>query len=256
MSELSSLSVGDQLETEDVDIGTFADGEGIVRVSGLPTGLSVETRMDGGVKHFGVVGVVLSPGLFTVRVDVAESIEGVLTNIVAEQEIVVADTPDRYLKVSVSDLSPTGSGTVSGGGAIPVAISTSVAAKASKGYVFAGWLDSEGEISDVGDGIDYRSPAITYGADTQFELMELFALFVPDDEDSVVMIDPVGGTEFAFSADDVPNALREGPARRSRCRAFLRRLLLFRLRSRRFFRKTRAGTLCRDPDGAECVRRV
>ena len=203
LSELSSLSVGDLLETEDVDIGTFADGEGIVRVSGLPTGLSVETRMDGGVKHFDVVGTVRSPGLFTVKVDVAESVEGVLTNIVAEQEIVVADAPDSYLKVSVSNLSPAGSGTVSGGGAIPVASSTSVAAKASKGYVFAGWLDSEGEVADVGDGIDYRDPSITYGADTQFDLMELFASFVPGDEDSVVMIDSVDGAEFSFSADDV-----------------------------------------------------
>ena len=203
LSELSSLSVGDQLETEDVDIGTFADGEGIVRVSGLPTGLSVETRMDGGVRHFDVVGMVRSPGLFTVKVDVAESVEGVLTNIVAEQEIVVADTPDNYLKVSVSDLSPAGGGTVSGGGAIPVAYSASVSAKASNGYVFAGWLDSEGEIADVGDGIDYRAPSITYGTDTQFDTMELFALFVPGDEDSVVMIDSVDGTEFDFSADDV-----------------------------------------------------
>ena len=60
LSGLSSLSVGELLETDDVDIGTFEDGEGIVSVSGLPTGLSVETRMDGGVRHFGVVGMELA----------------------------------------------------------------------------------------------------------------------------------------------------------------------------------------------------
>ena len=196
---LDGLAVGDVLESQDLEIGTFEQGKGILHVYGLPPGLGVETwRDDDGVRHYGIVGTVREAGIFTVGVDVVDE-DGDM--IVTMREVLVSDTPGRYLKASVSQLSPAKSGTVSGGGAISVVSGAKVVAKAAKGYVFSKWLDSYGEEADVGEGVDCRNPNLTYGADTIFEFMELFALFAPVAQDAEISIPDLEDVSFEFDAD-------------------------------------------------------
>jgi len=201
---LECLSVGDMVDSRDVEIGTYAAGRGIVSVSGLPPGLEVETWAESGVRHYGIAGTVASPGVYAVRVNVSEmdpAEEGSLRTVVSEREIVVSDSPDRYLRVAVSPASPSGGGAVSGGGVVQVGSSTTVAAKAAKNHVFAGWYDPDGECADVGDGIDYRSPRITFGSGTEFDLLDMFALFATTSEDGIVAISGLDGETFYFPQD-------------------------------------------------------
>lgn len=198
---IEELSVGDVLESGDVELGYNFKGSGIVSVSGLPPGLSVETRNDGDLRVYGVVGTVKTAGIFPVSVGVADVVEGGTSTVVTTmREVTVSDTPWRYLRVSVADSSPEGSGTVSGGGVLSAASGAGVTARASKGYVFAGWLNSIGEIADVGDEVDYRNPSLFYGADVDMEFVELFALFASVEEDSSVAIEGLDGGVFNFSA--------------------------------------------------------
>jgi len=198
---LSGLFVGDVLEPGDVELGTYENRAGITSVSGLPPGLSVQTWSDAGVKHFGVVGTVREAGVFTVSVGVVDNSGQVASSVMTAAEVAVSDTPSRYFKVRVSDLSPEGSGTVSGGGAIPVFSGATAKATASGGYVFAGWLDQDGYAADVGDGVDYRNPSIAYAADAQLEYMELYALFVPSEQDAELSISGLDGVSIEFDAD-------------------------------------------------------
>lgn len=201
ISGIESLSVGDVIESGDVVLGSYENREGVVSVAGLPAGLSVETWGEDGVKNYGVVGTVLSPGLFTVRVGVVERFGESTTNVTTASDIIVSDTPWRYCKALVSPMSPPGSGKVSGGGAISVVSGATLSASASRGYVFAGWRDAGGEPNDVGEGVDYRNPSIAYGADAEFEFIELYALFSPSEEDSYVSISDLDGEMFEFDAE-------------------------------------------------------
>ncbi len=200
---LAWLTVGDKFEVGDMEIGAYANGEGVTSVSGLPPGLSPVSWVGGETRHYGVSGTVLMAGAYTVKVGFATDIGGTIANIVTEQEIIVTDAPNRYLKVSVLDSPPKGGGTVFGGGPIPVAQGAAVSAKTSSGYVFAGWHDSDGLIADVGEGNDYRSPSLVYGADTAFEFMELFARFARRDEDSELTVYSLDGATFSFSSDSL-----------------------------------------------------
>lgn len=201
VSGLEGLSVGDVIESGDVVLGSYENREGVVSVAGLPAGLSVETWGEDGVKNYGVVGTVLSPGLFTVSVGVVERFGESTTNVTTASDIIVSDTPWRYCKALVSPMSPPGSGKVSGGGAISVVSGATLSASASRGYVFAGWRDAGGEPNDVGEGVDYRNPSIAYGADAEFEFIELYALFSPSEEDSYVSISDLDGEMFEFDAE-------------------------------------------------------
>lgn len=201
---LESLSVGDVVDSRNVEIGTYATGRGIMSVSGLPPGLEVETWTESGVRHYGIAGTVATSGVYVVRVNVSEmdpAGEGSPRTVVAEREIVVSDTPDRYLRVAVSPRFSSGGGTVSGGGVVQVGSSATVTAKAAKNHVFAGWYDSDGECADVGDGVDYRSPRITFGPGTEFDLVDMLALFAASSEDGVVAISGLDGETFSFSRD-------------------------------------------------------
>ena len=199
---LSEMAVGDVLEAGDVVLGTYEGKTGILSVSGLPDGLSVKTWTEEGAKFYGVAGRVRTAGLYTVVAKVAEFSGDSITNVVVEQEIAVEDTPNSFLSVSVSEASPEGSGTVTGGGVVSVASGTSVSARAAAGYVFAGWRDAYDEPSDVGEGKDYRSPSVVYDAGTEYSNIELFALFAPAAEDSEMSVASLDGEKFVFSADE------------------------------------------------------
>jgi hypothetical protein len=199
---LEELSVGDVLESGDVELGYYSQGSGIVSVSGLPPGLSVETRNDDDLRVYDVVGIVRTAGIFPVSVGVADVSEGGTTTVVTVmREVTVKDTPWRYLRVGIADSSPAGSGTVSGGGVLSAASGANVTATPAKGHVFAGWQNSLGEIADVGEGIDYRTPSISFGAGEDLDLIELFASFAPVEEDANVSIEGMDGDSFFFAAD-------------------------------------------------------
>ena len=200
---VESLSVGDRLEAEDCEIGRQEDGLGIVWLTGLPNGLSVKTWYDGSVKYYGIEGLVREAGRFTIHVTINVPDSDGVSTIDAEQVIFVSDTPDRYLRVSVSPDSPEGSGKVSGGGALSVASGATIKASPASGYVFAGWYDADGEIADVGYGKDYRNPSIVYDADVEVEFIELFALFVRSEDDAEMSIASLDGGSFSFNLDDV-----------------------------------------------------
>ncbi len=199
---LEELSVGDVLVTGDVELGYYSGGSGIVSVSGLPPGLSVEARNDGDMRIYGVVGIVRTAGIFPVSVGVADVGEsGTTTVVTVRRDVSVRDTPWRYLRVGIADSSPSGSGTVSGGGVLSSASGANVTASPAKGYVFAGWLNSIGDIADVGEGVDYRSPSISFGADEDLDFIELFAEFAPAEEDVSVSIEGLDGDSFYFASD-------------------------------------------------------
>lgn len=201
LSGLGGLSVGDVLASGDVELGTYSNRVGIVSVSGLPDGLEAETWVDGGVKHYGVAGTVSKAGVFTVKVGVVDWSGGSPTNIMTSAEVVVSDTPWRYFKVLVSPSSPPKSGNVSGGGALPVVSGSTVTAAAARGFVFGGWCDVYDEPAEVGEGVDFRTPSLSYGPETDFEAMELFALFVPAEQDLEVSVSDLDGESFEFDAD-------------------------------------------------------
>ena len=198
---LDGLSVGDRIESRECEIGSFSDGLGILSVSGLPTGLSVETWTEAGVRFYGVVGRVRKAGLYTVSVLVGVDGEDSTERVVTEFEVAVADTPYRYLKIAIDDSSPDGSGSVSGGGAMSVVSGAAFAAKAAKGFVFAGWFDAGGDIADLGEGRDYRTPSFKYGEDEDFDFTELYGRFAPAAEDGDVLIDGLNGESFAVDAE-------------------------------------------------------
>ena len=202
LDSLGGVAVGDAFEPGEIEIGTNSNGVGIVSVAGLPTGLSTATRQEGGVTHYDIVGTVREAGLFTVKVNVVDDSGAERVKVATERNVVVADTPWRYLKVAVSDRSPANSGKVSGGGAISVVSGVSASAKPSKGFVFAGWCDEDGEIADVGEGRDYRAQTLKYDAGTDFWFMDLFALFLPEADDSEIGIFVLDGADFQFGADD------------------------------------------------------
>ena len=201
LSALDGLTVGDTLDEIEAEIG-YADAEGgVVSVTGLPTGLSSVTWFADGVRHCGVRGTVRAPGVFLVRTVVDDTAGGAVEPVVTEYEVIVSDAPDRYLAVSLAADSSPGGGTVSGGGVLSVVSGAKVSARAASGFVFAGWFSQDGFPADVGEGQDFRNPELVYGADTEFEFMELFGRFVPKSDDASVEISDLAGEEFVVDGE-------------------------------------------------------
>jgi len=202
LSGIEDLAVGDSLISGECEIGRYEDGIGIVSVKGLPRGLSVETWTDDSAKVYGIVGLVREPGRFSIHVVVKAMDGDDVKTIDTESVVFVSDSPGRYLKVSVDADSPDGSGSVSGGGVVSAASGATIKATAAKGNVFAGWFDADGEIAEMDDGVDYRSPSVSFGPDAEFEFMDLKGRFVPQSEDDTVEFEGLSDETFSFAADD------------------------------------------------------
>ena len=194
------LVAGDVLERRSSEIGYYSGGEGVVSVSGLPPGLSVETWTDDGVECYGVFGKVRSAGIYEVVIKVVVEEYGEMKTVVTSREIVVDDAVSIYLDAGYFDESHKSRGSVSGGGPVSPVSTASVKATAKSGYVFAGWYDQDGDPVQV-DGVDYRSPAMSFSPDTDFFLVELRARFEEKGADSEVEVFGLDGAEFEFAAD-------------------------------------------------------
>ena len=201
-SVLDALNVGDRLESGECEIGRNGGGFSIASVTGLPKGLSLETWTEDDEKVWGVTGIVREAGLFTVRFVVRDMSGDAASAVMIETLSCVYDTPNVFLEVSMDASSPGGSGTVSGGGVMPVVADATVKAVPSRGFVFAGWFDADGEIADVGAGVDFREPAISFSADLNSDVMKLNGRFVPEQDDYMLWFEDLDGETFVFSADE------------------------------------------------------
>lgn len=201
---LAGLSVGDELDAETYELGTFADGVGLVSVTGLPAGLSVETTTDAdGVRHLGVAGRVRTAGRYMVVATVAHRSFEVVETVVAQTEVVVADTMMTYLHVGYLDEDGSGRGSVSGGGPVSVGQAVTVRAVPKTGYVFAGWHDTDGEALDLEEGSDYRMPTLTFSAGTDFSFYRVFGRFLAKAEDEIAIGSEIVDANFEFDCEEV-----------------------------------------------------
>lgn len=202
LDALDWLAVGDVIASESLEIGTYSGREGILSVSGLPTGLSVETWNEDGVKHYGIKGTVRSADAYTVVVKVSVDQGGTLKTITTSYDVIVGDTPSIYFETGYFDDSQKDWGTVLGGGPVSVVSPTTVRAIAKNGFVFAGWYDEYDEPIIV-DSVDYRSPSMTFASGADLMLVSLRARFVPSADDGELEFNGLDGSEFEFDAMDV-----------------------------------------------------
>ena len=202
LSALEDMRVGDVFEERACEIGTYARKEGVVSVSGLPKGLAIKTWYDGGVQHYGIAGVASAAGLYTVSVVVAESDGTDVKTFATQEDVMVADTPSVYLRVGLAEGLDSSSGSVSGGGAVSVGSRATVSATATRGHVFAGWYDENGEPLTLEGNIDYRTPRITFEAGMDLFVYSLYARFVTSAEDRAIAIDNLDGMRFSLSSGE------------------------------------------------------
>lgn len=201
LDDLDWVSVGDVFEPDESEIGTYAGGVGIVSVSGLPDGISVETWGEGGVKHFGLSGTACKAGVYTVVVKVAVEEWETRKTIVTAREVIVGDTTSGYLEVGYLDEGQKLRGTISVGGAVSVVSSATVKATAKKGYAFAGWYDEDGA-PFAADATDFRNPSLMFSPGDDLMLLTLRARFVSAADDGEVEIVGLDGVEVEFDAAD------------------------------------------------------
>ena len=97
-----------------------------------------------------------------------------------------------------------GMGTVSGGGVTAQGKTTTLTAKANKGYVFAGWYD-DSQMPLSGGSADYRFDSYSYAATG--EAVQLFARFIPIDEDYVRVNDRYASTVYLSKDDAVGDVI-------------------------------------------------
>lgn len=196
LNDLDGLSVGMTFNSMENDLGIYSNGEGIIYVRGLPTGLSVETWMDGGDRHYGFVGTVRAAGIYTVTIGVAVRDGDELNTFATVCDVVVEDAPYVYLTVGLVDGVDSSYGSVSGGGAVSPVEKSSVKAVATRGHVFTGWYDELGYPIEFEEGLDFRSPEVNYTAGIELALVTLYADFTDAAEDSVVKIEELDGFVF------------------------------------------------------------
>ena len=204
MSSLRDLVVGDTLDADYAELGVYSNRVGLVSVSGLPSGLSLVVKPDAsGVLHLGVSGCVRKAGLYTVvmRINVEDG-DGMKT-VSAQEDVIVADAMMEYFEVGYFDDLSRANGTVSGGG--PVSIGRAVSAKATprKGYVFAGWYDSDGNPVELDEDQDYRDATLTFHAGTDLSFYKLRGRFIPTAEDTIAFGGELEDDEFVFSTDGI-----------------------------------------------------
>lgn len=215
LSGLEDLMVGDVYEAGEIGLGSYdsATKTGITKISGLPTGLSVQTDIQADevvdpetgatneVAHtvYSVVGMPTKAGLYTVSVTVAyqdDEVDKILTRVFT-QPVVVAAAESFYLSaVPVPDESGVAvGGTVTGGGVMQPGTKVTLRATAAKGYVFAGWQDADE--NPISAGGDNRVPTQTFTAgNIDTTLVDWQALFVTTAEDSEVAFDGLDGMEY------------------------------------------------------------
>lgn len=199
LASLDDIRVGDVFDAREAEIGSYARSEGVVSVSGLPKGLSVQTWTDGDVRHYGISGMASSAGLYVVSVVVAEFDGDAVTNVATQAEVIVADAPSVYLRTGIYGDSDPSAGTVSGGGAVSIGSRATVSASASRGNVFAGWYDENGEPLQFEGNVDYRTPRITFEAGTDLFVYSLYARFVRSSADGAVAVGNLDGEYFMLS---------------------------------------------------------
>lgn len=199
LTVLEDIRVGDVFEARAAEIGSYAQEEGIVSVSGLPKGLVLQSWTEGGIRHYGLSGVASSAGLYTVSIVVAEGDGDTTTRVTAQEEIIVADAPSVYLRTGILEGVDLSAGTVSGGGAVSVGSRTTVSAAANHGYVFAGWYDENGEPLQFDGNVDYRTPRIAFEAGTDLFVYDLYARFETAAADSGISIENLDGASFRLS---------------------------------------------------------
>lgn len=195
---LDGLTVGDELDAETCVIGERTGALGLESVRGLPDGISVVSRMEGGVRTFGLSGRATAAGRYDIIANVTVSGDDGNRTVATHREVVVDDYPDVYLSV-VSD--EPGMGTVSGGGVVSVAQETTVSAQAKPGAVFAGWHDGDGDPIQFDDGSDYRMAQVTFPVGTDFMLLSLHAHFIDKADDETPEFVGLEDSEFSFSGE-------------------------------------------------------
>lgn len=178
-----------------------------VSVSGLPTGLKADVRLlETGDAEVGLVGVPTKPGRYVVSVSVSY-VAGKSTK--AQGIILVRDGGSAYLSV----LSGSSAGTVNGTGVYAAGQTVKVSAKASSGFVFAGWAGTEQVLAAL-ESVDLRSPtaSFVFPAYDYSENLILTGYFVSAEEDRTISvltedevwtIQPDEPSDFAFSVNSV-----------------------------------------------------
>ena len=170
-------------------------------VSGLPKGLAYDAKS-------GVIsGFFTTPGFYDVKY--------VYNYETVTMTAVVRDGGPGYLHVEGDSVR----GTLGGAGVYSCGETIKLSAKANKGYVFAGWLDDEGEPMSGTIGVDYRTPAPSVVASWEV-LGEVFTgAFVPTAEDAAVALAIENGSvwydgsgDFAFdvSSASLPKMTLKG----------------------------------------------
>ena len=184
---------------------------GVTKITGLPKGLSAVARPLPGfedITEWWVEGTVAGPGAFkpaaTVRYMSAET-DKIVTETVSEQ-VIVADSPSRYVKVVAGV-----GGTVTGGGIVKPGATFKLTAKADKidgaAAVFAGWYVGETITEDSNPALDgttdYRQATRSMVATVDLPDV-MCAKFVTQKEDFTdLAIEGLAGESFKLDSGDV-----------------------------------------------------
>ena len=146
--------------------------EGLVSVSGLPDGLKLDAKT-GEVR-----GIPAKPGKYVLMLGDAQKHT-------AKKTVLVQDNGSAYVSARFGD-GQEGRGTLTGEGVWQYGSTVKLAAKAAKGYVFAGWYEDYDLTAPfiVPGGSDYRKDSLSYPF-TDWSQVELFARFVTPAEDTL-----------------------------------------------------------------------
>lgn len=200
---LEGHAAGDPVLADDSAVlGEYDSGSktGVMSVSGLPSGITVEKVLNEyGGHSFLLKGVFAKAGEYTVSVKVAyEDWEtGKISTTTLKRTVIVGDCPGVYLSAEVAEPEGAPGCKVTGGGVYACGTTAKLAATAAKDYVFAGWCDSAGVPRLVGLE-DYRKPQVGVTVVAEDD-SEWDAAFIPKAED-VIDLSSVAGAEMEFDS--------------------------------------------------------
>lgn len=202
LDALDDLVVGDELEADSAELGTYTNGVGLVSVSGLPPGLSLVSGVDAdGVRHLGVSGCVRTAGRYTALAKISVREDGEVRTVTVPREIIVGDSMMTYLKVGYYGDQGPEIGTIVGGGPVSIGQTVQVKATPKTGYVFAGWYLADEDPVELPEGQDYRDAQLTFVAGTDFSDYRLFGRFIPKGDDDLVIGEELLEANLEFSSD-------------------------------------------------------